>query len=121
MVDLTGQVASESIGTTQYSATGGQVNFVTGARLAPGGKTILALPATRTDSEGKMHSRIVPVFPIGTIVTTSRNDVQWVVTEYGAVDLTNKSISRRVHDLVSIAHPDLRDELLYEARQIGWI
>lgn len=121
MVDLTGQIASESIGTRQYSATGGQAQFVQGARLAPGGKSIIALPSTRTDKEGKTHSRIVPVFPIGTVVSSSRNDVQWVVTEYGGVDLTFKSLSSRVRDLIGIAHPDFRDELEFDAKKIGWI
>lgn len=121
MVDLTGQAASESIGTKQYSATGGQMNYVLGAQQAKNGISILALPATRTDKEGKVHSRILSVFPQGTIVSTSRNDVQWIVTEYGAVKLTNKSISWRAQNLISIAHPDFREELSYQAKQLGWI
>lgn len=121
MVDLTGQVASESIGTLQYSATGGQVNYVQGARWAKNGKSILALPATRIDKEGKMHSRILPTFSEGTIVTTSRNDVQWVVTEYGAANLYNKSLSYRVKELINLAHPDFRDQLTFEANKNKWI
>ncbi|HZJ84266.1 MAG TPA: acetyl-CoA hydrolase/transferase C-terminal domain-containing protein [Syntrophomonadaceae bacterium] len=121
MVDLTGQVASESIGTRQFSATGGQVNFVLGSQMAEGGRSFISLPSTRVDSKGKVHSRILDVFPPGTITTTSRNDVEWIVTEHGAVRLTNKSISERVKLLVSIAHPDFRDELLFKARQHKWI
>ncbi|MGE5397028.1 MAG: acetyl-CoA hydrolase/transferase family protein [Chitinophagales bacterium] len=121
MFDLTGQAASESIGTFQYSATGGQVAFVTGAQKARNGKSILALPATRTDKDGKIHSRIVPIFPQGTVVTTSRNDVEWVVTEFGAVKLTNKSLSWRAKNLITLAHPDFRDELTFNAKKIGWL
>ena len=121
MVDLTGQVAAESIGTYQYSATGGQMNYVLGAQLAKNGKSIIALPSTRTDKEGKVHSRILSMFPQGTIVSTSRNDVQWVATEYGAVNLRNRSISWRVEQLINIAHPDFRDELTFQAKQLSWI
>lgn len=121
MVDLTGQVASESIGTYQYSATGGQVNYVHGAQAAKNGKSILALPSTRIDKDGKTYSRILALFPQGTVVSTSRNDVQWIVTEYGAVCLTNKSIFSRANQLISIAHPDFREELEFQARELGWI
>jgi 4-hydroxybutyrate CoA-transferase len=121
MVDLTGQVASESIGTYQYSATGGQVSYVQGAQMSKGGKSILTLPSTRTDKEGNLHSRILPTFPEGTVCTTSRNDVEWVVTEHGAVRLTHQPISSRVKQLVSIAHPQFRDELIFKAKNIGWI
>jgi len=121
MIDLTGQVASEAIGTRQYSATGGQVNYVIGSQMAKNGKSIIALPSTRTDSKGKLHSRIMDVLPPGTIVTTSRNDVEWIITEFGAVRLTNKHISYRVKQLISIAHPDFRDELTLKAKQYNWI
>lgn len=120
-VDLTGQVASESIGTTQYSATGGQVNFVLGSQMAKNGKSLIALPSTYRDREGQLRSRIVDMLPMGTVVTTSRNDVEWVVTEYGAVRLTNQPVSQRVKSLISIAHPDFRDELRFKARQQLWI
>ncbi len=121
MIDLTGQVASESIGTRQYSATGGQVNFVLGAQQAKNGKSILALNSTYQDKDGSLHSRIMPTLEPGTIITTSRNDVQWIVTEYGATCLSNKPISSRVKQLISIAHPDFRDQLTFEAKKIGWI
>lgn len=121
MVDLTGQIASESIGPSQFSATGGQVNFVLGSQMAKNGKSIIALPSTRTDRDGKRHSRILDMLPMGTIVTTSRNDVEWIVTEFGAVRLTNMSISLRVKALIGISHPDFRDELEFKARQQNWI
>lgn len=121
MVDLTGQVASESIGTYQYSATGGQMNYVLGAQMAKNGKSIIALPSTRVDKEGKVHSRILSMFPQGTVVSSSRNDVQWIVTEYGAVNLRNRAISWRVQELIKIAHPDFREELTFQAKQLNWI
>lgn len=121
MVDLTGQVASESIGPRQFSATGGQVNFVLGSQLARNGKSIIALPSARVDKEGRLKSRIMNMLPPGTVVTTSRNDVEWIVTEYGGVRLTNKSISQRAKGLIGIAHPDFREELEYQARALNWI
>lgn len=121
MIDLTGQAASESIGPLQYSGTGGQVNFVQGAARSQGGKSILALTSTYSNGNGEVQSRIMPVFSAGTVTTTSRNDVQWVVTEYGAVDLRWKSIRERVKALISIAHPDFRDSLTFEARKYRWL
>jgi len=120
-VDLTGQVASESIGTRQYAATGGQVSFVLGAQKAKNGKSILAINSTYEDKEGNLRSRIMPKLEPGTIVTTSRNDAQWIVTEYGSAMLKNKSISNRVKQLINIAHPDFRDRLTFDAKKIGWI
>ncbi len=121
MIDLTGQVASESIGTKQYSGTGGQVNFVQGAKRSRGGRSIIALSSTYTDKEGNLQSKIKPLLPEGTVVSTSRNDVQYIVTEYGSVNLQFLSISKRVKKLISIAHPDFRDRLSFEAKKTGWI
>lgn len=121
MIDLTGQAASESLGPVQYSGTGGQVNFVHGAARSSGGKSILALTSTYGNGEGVIHSRIMPVFPAGTVTTTSRNDVQWVVTEYGAADLRWKSIRERAKALINIAHPDFRDSLTFEAKKHRWL
>ncbi|SHG85862.1 4-hydroxybutyrate CoA-transferase [Thermosyntropha lipolytica DSM 11003] len=121
MIDLTGQVASESIRHKQYSGTGGQVNFVVGAKYSKGGKSIIALNSTFTDKEGKLKSRIVPFLPSGTIVSTSRNDVEYVVTEYGVAHLRYKGVSARVKELINIAHPDFRDELRFQARRFDWI
>ncbi|MCU0846828.1 MAG: 4-hydroxybutyrate CoA-transferase [Spirochaetes bacterium] len=121
MVDMTGQVASESIGHTQYSATGGQAAFVRGAQMSKGGKSIIALPSTYTGKDSSTGSRIMTSFPPGTAVTTTRCDVDWIATEYGAVRLKNEPVSGRVKKLISIAHPDFRDGLTFEAKKLGWI
>lgn len=121
MVDLTGQVASETIGTNQYSGTGGQVNFVIGAQKSRNGKSIIALPSTYSTKDGARASRLMPFFPVGTVTTTSRNDVDWVVTEYGAAKLKDRSISKRSEALIAIAHPDFRDELSFQAKKLGWL
>lgn len=119
-MDVTGQVASESIRHRQYSGTGGQVNFILGAHYSKGGKSILALNSSFRDKEGKLKSRIVPFLPPGTIVSTSRNDVEYVVTEYGVANLRFKGINERIREMIRIAHPDFRDELLFQAKKIGW-
>ncbi len=121
MMDLTGQAASESIRSKQYSGTGGQMDFIQGARYSKGGKSVIALNATYTEKDGKLRSKIVPFLPHGTIVSTSRNDVEYVVTEFGVAHLRYKSISKRIQELVNIAHPMFRDRLLFEAKKIGWI
>ncbi|MEN6348856.1 MAG: acetyl-CoA hydrolase/transferase C-terminal domain-containing protein [Syntrophomonas sp.] len=121
MLDLTGQAASESIGTFQYSGTGGQVDFVRGTSLSPGGKSILALNSTYKDKDGCSRSRIVPVLPEGTIVTTPRTELEYVITEYGVVNIRWQSVAERVKRLIRIAHPDFRDELYFQAKKIGWI
>lgn len=121
MMDLTGQAASESIGTMQYSGTGGQVNFVHGASRSPGGKSILALNSTFTDVNGKLQSKIVPLLPEGTIVSTPRTDVEYVVTEYGVACLRWQSVTERAKQLIKIAHPDFRDQLEFMAGKYGWI
>jgi acyl-CoA hydrolase len=109
--DLTGQVCSEAIGHKQYSATGGQLDFVRGAAMVEGGKSFLCLTSTRTDKNGKLHSKIEVSLPPGSIVTTPRADVMYIVTEYGVADLYLKSVEDRVNAMISIAHPDFRDEL----------
>lgn len=106
-VDLTGQICADSIGTRIYSGTGGQLDFVRGAKRSFGGKAIIAL-ASRTS---KGDSKIVPVLRQGAGVVTPRADVQWVVTEYGAVNLYGKSLQERAKLLISIAHPDDREYL----------
>ena len=107
-VDLTGQVVADSIGGRIYSGIGGQMDFVRGARLSPGGKAIIALPAT---ARGGSVSRIVPAVAAGAGVVTTRGHVQYVVTEYGAVDLAGQPLRRRAELLASIAHPDVRADL----------
>lgn len=106
-VDLTGQVCADSIGTRIYSGTGGQLDFVRGAKMSKGGKAIIAL-ASRTSHGGP---KIVPVPKPGAGIVTPRADVQWVVTEYGAVNLYGKSLQERAKLLISIAHPDDREAL----------
>ncbi len=108
-LDLTGQICSESIGIKQFSGVGGQVDFMRGASMADDGKSIIAIPSTA--SKGKV-SRIVPILDEGAIVTTTRNDVHYVVTEYGIADLRGKSVKERGRALISIAHPDFREELI---------
>jgi len=107
-VDLLGQVCSDMIGDQQFSAVGGQVDFVRSAMYSPGGKSIIAFPAT---GKGGTISRIVPRLKEGAAVTTSRNDVDYVVTEYGIAALRGRSNAQRAEALIAIAHPDFRDGL----------
>jgi acyl-CoA hydrolase len=109
--DLTGQVCSEAIGHKQYSATGGQLDFVRGAGMSKGGKSFLCLTSTFADKEGKLHSKIEVSLPKGSIITTPRADVMYIATEYGVADLYLRSVEERVNAMISIAHPDFRDEL----------
>jgi 4-hydroxybutyrate CoA-transferase len=113
-VDLTGQVCSDSIGPTIYSGFGGQLDFIRGSAASKGGKPIIALPATA--KKGTM-SRIVPKLKLGSGVVTTRADVHYVVTEFGAVNLWGKNLQERARDLIGIAHPDFRDMLETEARE----
>ncbi|MCK5779957.1 MAG: acetyl-CoA hydrolase/transferase family protein [Psychrilyobacter sp.] len=108
-LDLTGQVCSESIGYKQISGVGGQVDFVRGASLSNGGKSIIAIPSTA--ARGKV-SRIVSVLDEGAIVTTSRNDVDYIVTEYGIIRLKGQTLKERGRLLISISHPNFREELI---------
>ena len=106
-IDLTGQVCADSIGTRIYSGTGGQLDFVRGAKLSEGGRSLIALASCTA----KGRSKIVPVLQPGAGVVTPRADVQWVVTEWGSVDLTGKSLQERAKLLISIAHPAHREAL----------
>ena len=110
-VDLMGQVVAESIGLKQFSGVGGQVDFTRGAAMAKGGKSIIAMPSTA--SKGT-RSRIVPLLDEGAAVTTSRNDIHYVITEYGIAELKGKTLSERGRALIEIAHPDFRAELIKE-------
>ena len=107
-VDLFGQVCSEMIGVKQFSGVGGQVDFLRGAMMAEGGKSIICLPSTAAKGT---KSRIVAQFGPGTVVTASRNDVMYIVTEYGVADLWAKDNDERAKQLINIAHPDFREEL----------
>lgn len=118
-IDLYGQVCSESSGYRHLSGTGGQLDFVLGAFLSKNGKSFMCTHSTRTKKDGTMESLIHPVLAPGSIVTTPRAAVQYVVTEYGAVNLKGKSTWQRAESLVSIAHPDFREELIREAEKMG--
>jgi acyl-CoA hydrolase len=106
-IDLTGQVCSDSIGTYQFSGIGGQMDFIHGASLSPGGKPIIALPS----QTNKGISRIVPFLKEGAGVVTTRGHVHWVVTEYGMVNLFGMSLKQRAKALIAIAHPNHREML----------
>lgn len=109
-IDLQGQVASESAGHRHLTGTGGQLQFVRGAYASRGGKSFVCLSST-WERHGVRKSRIVPELATGNIVTTPRTDVMYVVTEYGLVNLKGKSVPERARALVSIAHPDFREDL----------
>lgn len=117
-VDITGQVCSDSIGPKLYSGFGGQLDFIRGASHSEGGKPIIALPSTTKDSK---ISKIVPYLKPGAGVITTRGDVHYIVTEYGSVQLFGKTIRERVKALISIAHPDFRDNLYNYARENKYI
>jgi len=117
-VDLTGQVCADSIGPMLYSGVGGQVDFIRGAARSRGGKPIIALPATAKDGQ---ISRITPMLTPGAGVTTSRNDVHYVVTEYGVAALHGRTIRQRAQALINIAAPEFRAELVREARKLNYL
>jgi acyl-CoA hydrolase len=117
-VDLTGQVAADSIGTRFFSGIGGQVDFIRGAARSKGGRPIIALPSTAKDGA---VSRITTVLAEGAGVVTSRGDIHYVVTEYGVADLWGRNIRQRTMALIGIAHPDFRGELLAAARHRRFI
>ncbi|MDQ6598847.1 propionyl-CoA--succinate CoA transferase [Bacillus salipaludis] len=117
-VDFFGQCASETIGGKYYSSSGGQVDFAQGARFAKKGKGFICLHSTTRDGS---ISKIRPCLTTGSVVTTSKNDVDRIVTEYGVAELRGKSISQRATELINIAHPKFREELVYEAKSLGFI
>lgn len=117
-VDLTGQCNAEFLGGHQYSGTGGQVDFVRGAFNSRGGKSILAFYATA--EQGRV-SRVVPRLTPGAVVTTSRMDTEYLVTEYGVVNLKGKSTRERALGIIELAHPQFRDDLLRAAQDLGLV
>ncbi|MCP3866869.1 MAG: GNAT family N-acetyltransferase [Gammaproteobacteria bacterium] len=117
-VDLTGQVVADSVGYRFYSGIGGQVDFIRGAAMSKGGRPIIALPSTALDGT---VSRIVPYVTEGGGVVTSRGDVHYVVTEFGIATLRGKSIRERALELIQVAHPDFREQLLAEVRKHYWV
>ena len=114
-VDLLGQCGSESLGHLPYSGTGGQVDFVRAANRSRGGKAFIVLPSTAKENS---ITRIVPTLTAGTHLTTSKNDVNYVVTEFGVAQLRGKTAKQRAQELIAIAHPDFRAELTAAAKQI---
>jgi acyl-CoA hydrolase len=117
-LDLYGQISSESSGTKQISGAGGQLDFVLGAYLSKGGKSFICCSSTFTDKQGQLHSRIRPTLANGSIVTDTRPNTHYVVTEYGMVNLKGLSGWQRAEAIISIAHPDFRDELIKEAENM---
>ncbi len=115
MVDLFSQACSESSGPRQISGTGGQLDFINGAWHSRGGKSFLCLSSSYTDKKGQLRSRILPTLPPGSIVTTARTFIDYLVTEYGKVQLKGKSTWQRAESLISIAHPQFKDDLVKEA------
>jgi acetyl-CoA hydrolase len=120
-VDLTGQVCADSIGPRLYSGVGGQLDFIRGAARSKGGKPIIALPASGMTSKGESYSRIVPMLRQGAGVVTTRNDVHYIVTEYGVANLYGKTIRQRAKSLIEIASPDLREELTRQAHELKYL
>ena len=115
-VDLFGQVCAESVGTKHMSGSGGQIDYVRGACQSKGGKSFIAFSST---AKGGTISKIKSILTPGAIVTTSKNDVDYIVTEYGIAHLRGESLGSRARQLISIAHPDFRDELTFEAKKRG--
>lgn len=118
-VDLFGQINAESSGPRHISGPGGQLEFVQGARLSPGGKSFLCLNSTYTDKSGKMQSRIVPALAVGSAVTTPRASVDYIVTEFGMARLKGLPNWQRAESLINLAHPDFRPDLIKQAQQMN--
>ena len=117
-MDLQGQAASESSGHRHISGTGGQLQFVRGAYASKGGKSFICMSSTY-ERKGVRESRIVLTLTPGNIATDPRSDMMYVVTEFGMVNLKGKSVPERAKAMISIAHPDFRDDLAREARENG--
>ena len=120
MVDLTGQVGSETLGMKTFSGPGGQLDFVRGAKWSKGGRSFIVIDSHTTSKDGEKISKIDIALLPGSVVTTPRADVDAVVTEYGIAELRFKSLAERAKSLIAIAHPDFRDELTYKAKKAGY-
>ncbi len=118
-IDLFSQINSESAGIRHISGTGGQVDFMLGAFMSQGGKGIICMTSTYKDKQGQVKSRIRPTLSPGTIVTVPRTIAHWVVTEFGAVNLKGRSTWQRAESLISVAHPDFREDLIREAQKMN--
>lgn len=114
-IDLFGQVNAETAGTRQISGAGGQLDFVLGAYLSRGGKSFICMSSTFKDKEGNLKSRIRPTLANGSVVTDTRANIHYLVTEYGKVNLKGLSAWQKAEAIISVAHPDFRDELIKEA------
>ncbi len=117
-VDLFGQCASETVAGRYYSSTGGQADFARGVRFSKNGKGFITMSSTIKNGE---MSRIKVALAPGSIVTTNKNDVDHIVTEYGVAEMFGRPLSERAEQLIAIAHPDFRDELRFEAKKLGLI
>ncbi|MBQ2884490.1 MAG: acetyl-CoA hydrolase [Alphaproteobacteria bacterium] len=117
-IDLMGQVVADNIDGRQYSGVGGQIDFVRGAQMSKGGRSYIAVTSTFDSSKTGRGSRIVPCFKLGTAVTTPRSEVQYIVTEFGCINLKTLTMKDRVRAMISLAHPDFRDELTEEAKRM---
>lgn len=118
-LDLMGQENAESAGSRQLSGTGGQLDFLEGAFRSPGGKGFICINSARTTKDGSLKSNIVPYIPEGSVVSAPRGLVQYVATEYGVVKLSGLSLQERAEAMISIAHPDFRDQLTQYAKEHG--
>lgn len=118
-LDLYGQISSESSGFKQITGAGGQLDFALGSYLSKGGKSFICCSSTYADKEGALHSRIRPTLAAGSIVTTTRACVQYVATEHGIVNLKGASTWERAEKIISIAHPNFRDQLIKEAEHMN--
>lgn len=118
-IDLFGQVNAETAGIRQISGPGGQLDFVMGAYRSRGGKSFICMSATHPKKDGTVESRIVPTLPAGTVVTDSRPCIQYLVTEYGMVNLKGTSAWQRAEKIISVAAPDFRDQLISDAEKMG--
>lgn len=118
-IDLFGQVNAETAGLKQISGAGGQMDFVMGAYLSNGGKSFICLSSTFTTKDGEMKSRIIPTLATGAAVTDTRPQTHYLVTEYGKINLKGKSTWERAEAIISIAHPDFRDDLIKQAEAMN--
>ncbi|MEX0786436.1 MAG: acetyl-CoA hydrolase/transferase C-terminal domain-containing protein [Dehalococcoidia bacterium] len=116
-IDLTGQITAETLNGQVYSGPGGQTVFAVASSYSEGGRSIIAVPSS-SSVDGERHSRIVPVLPLGTMVTVPRTFVDYVVTEHGIATLRGKTVRERVEELLAVAHPDFRGEMRKEAEKL---